>query len=154
VAAEETVAVETAVADANTGDQSGETASGSTYRAANDPRARKAVPHAEPQTTPRSGDETETAAAVRKPVAPSVEPAAPAREPVSARQEAVVEEPKPAPTTSTPAVPPSVAAATPVPEPALVEATPADTTRAANDPREVRRRQREAKLQQEGVIPR
>ncbi|MGE0623064.1 MAG: Rne/Rng family ribonuclease [Pseudomonadales bacterium] len=139
-----------------------ETAETGGRRAANDPRQRGARTSARPEPESRPADSVAEASAAETPVAeaPVAEAAvaeAPSAEP-AATEKAVVTAEKA--TTPEPEVTPErakapVAAEAPTrTDAAPVEETPADTSRASNDPREVRRRQREAKLQQEGVIPR
>ncbi len=131
-------------------------------RAANDPRQRKE----------ESVEAAATAMQTVEPVADSGqgEPARlePAPAPMAAASQHGADAPseeeagkaaeKPTPATS--ATPPEPEAPAKAAPPASVvsepqeEETPVEAGRAANDPREVRRRQREAKLQQEGLIPR
>ncbi|NKB97946.1 MAG: Rne/Rng family ribonuclease [Pseudomonadales bacterium] len=161
----------------NQNKQTGEAKAARPQRAANDPRNRSAKPSSAavksaevPEPAPPKVDEVDQASTteieVKEPeqkVAatkePTVRSTASKAEPEKAKAESVIEEPTPekAPTkaageaeTAEPQTPEPKALESEAPEP---EAAVERPSRAANDPREVKRRQREAELKSEGVIP-
>lgn len=143
-----------------------------TGRAANDPRNRGKATAAAAQPVEPAASATATAEPAAKPAeapAPAPQPQAAESEPESPAEPAAE-----APAAAKPAAPVKPPAAqSPAPEkkpeeaaadtdaanakaseaPAAPEAESEPETRASNDPREVRRREREAQLQKDGVIP-
>ncbi|HEY5645068.1 MAG TPA: Rne/Rng family ribonuclease [Pseudomonadales bacterium] len=121
-------------------------------RATNDPRQRK--PAADDLGAPAA---VPVKASDVVPPAKAPEAAPPKPEPQAAAMPPKVEAPAARAPAGAPPRPAAVTAALPEPAASAPEPTPEtkpDTSRAANDPREVKRRQRQAKLQEDGVIPR
>ncbi|NOX52241.1 MAG: Rne/Rng family ribonuclease [Gammaproteobacteria bacterium] len=143
---------------------------GKSQRAANDPRNRGKEPSASVKEPSAQGKEPSaqgkepSASSIKEPSAPTTkEPSMDNRKPVAAtkeapsapvKKEAVAHVEKAQPSTTTKAVKPTP---TQNAEQAVIKDNKANSTsmlRAANDPREVRRRAREAELQAQGVIRR
>ena len=132
-------------------------------RAANDPRNRGQ------QSSDTAPVNEAPAAAVKEPAAAVKEPAATDQEPAATDQESAATVKEPAATDKEEVAvadqaPPASEASAPAEAPARAEKPQAETSadteetdddahRASNDPREVRRREREAKLQADGVLP-